>query len=260
MKVSRLSRKDFNGNKLNALFSFLSQICSKPQKQENLNLNVSFVFKLLNILWCFTESAVFASLGFFRHGLGFSVPGNLKWVAHCTVSSENSYAPGSFPQNPSGRALVLNSFVETRSPLETSSYSGTLMNAIFCIKQSSVLLDYMPLLVLCSCVLFIAFLIRYDFLVDFTGSCFEKELGKHDQCLYPLKTLSFFGLSLFIFVAISRLQNQQKLIKLRDSQVSMSEGTLMMMTSDSLHNTSLMVLHLRRADTKNKSDLKTRGY
>lgn len=118
----------------NALFPFLSQICSKPQKQENLNLNVSFVFKLLNILWCFTESAVFASLGFFRHGLGFSVPGNLKWVAHCTVSSENSYAPGSFPQNPNGRALVLNSFIETRSPLNTSSYSGILMNAIFLCK------------------------------------------------------------------------------------------------------------------------------
>lgn len=134
----------------------------------------------------------------------------------------------------------------------------------FCVKQSSVLLDYMLLLVLCSCVLFmslvVAFLIRYDFLVDFTGSCFEKELGKHDQCLYPLKTLSFFGLSLFVFVAISGLRNQQRLIKLRDSQVSVSEGTLMIMTSDSLRNTSLMVLHLRRADTKNKSDLKTRGY
>lgn len=91
------------------------------------------------------------------------------------------------PQNPSGKALVLSSFVETRSPPKTSSDSDILMNMIFCINQSSLLLDYMLLLVLCSRVLsmgpVIAFLFRYDFLVDFIGSCFEKELDKHEPVI-----------------------------------------------------------------------------
>lgn len=67
------------------------------------------------------------------------------------------------------------------------SYSRILMNAVFCIKQTSVLLDYMLLLALCSRVLFmslvIAFLFRYDFLIDFTGSCSEKQLGKHEPVI-----------------------------------------------------------------------------
>lgn len=106
------------------------------------------------------------------------------------------------PQNPRGSSLVVSSLMI--SP-RTSSFSGILRKAFFfCIKQSSVFLDYMPVLVLCSCVLFmslvIAFLFRYDFLIDFTGSCFEKELGKHEPVII---VCSLFGLSLFIFVAIS---------------------------------------------------------
>lgn len=39
-----------------------------------------------------------------------------------------------------------------------------------------------------------------------------------------------------------------------------TEGTIMIMKSDSLPDTSLTVLHLQRADTKNKSVLKPLGW
>lgn len=66
--------------------------------------------------------------------------------------------------------------------------------------------------------------------------------------------------SLFISTATSSSQNQLRLIKRTDSWVLMPEGTIMIMKSDFRLNGGLTLLHLQRADAKNKFDLRTLGH